>query len=1292
AYIPCDPEYPADRINLIMTDSEARFVITTADHASDYPSDKIILSEEIYNSGKTEKGDDENPGLDVSSEDLAYLIYTSGSTGRPKGVMLRHVGIANYLYDHPANVHIHGLVESGVKSFVTITTLSFDMSLKEFAGSLFNGITVILADEQEVKDAHMLASLMKRTGAEAINGTCSRILTYLELDEFREAVSHCKVVWAGGEQYPEQLLKALQGLGVRIFNTYGPTEITVSSNIAELTSASRVSVGRPLLNYEEFIVDEFDHPVPIGCTGELLVGGPGVALGYNNLPEMTAQRFVEYEGIRVYRTGDLARWRPDGEVEIIGRNDGQVKLRGFRVELGEVEGVAVKHPDIHQAVADIKEVGALQHLCLYYTSDSDIDDNAVSAFMARSLTEYMVPTIYMRLESIPLTPNGKVNRKALPKPEIRIGEIVLPGNETEQKVVDLLKEMLKVEELGVTTNLISLGFSSIAAMRLSAALLQKYGIRIPVQGMIAHPTVREMAQSVTGESGRTEYKAYPKRQHYPLSESQRGMLVDCLMNPDALQYNILYLLKYKTLDIERFKDALKAVADAHPYIKARIALSGGNYVQLRNDEDQLVVEDEVLDFEPDRAFFQSRVRPFKVLEDRLCRFNIFKTPTSYYLLIDIHHLISDGSSNYVLAREIERAYNGEKLEAEEYTAFDRAIDEESIMKSPRAAEAEQYFDGLLGGVSATSYPASSDVEAGATYCEIFEDISAAPVDEFCKSHSVAPSSFFFTVLHNVLHRLTREENTLVYFISNGRSEVQLENFFGVFVKTLPTVVSRFDIPLEESVKALHSQMMDTIAHDYYPFTRISERYGLKVEILYDYFVDLQTNLSLRGDAMNVSGLDLDTAKMPLSFTIIRNEAGDYRLSLEYDARLYGKADMKMLSAAFRTFALNCVEPSVSNLSQVELLTECEKNEIISLSRGADMDVDVKETFVSLFVKQAAATPDAVAVVGEDGTYTYRELDLRSNALANHLAGKGVNPGDFVCIEMFASSAFAVSMIAVQKAGAAYVPVDPSYPDDRRNFMKEDSGAAAVITGATFDEVDWSSDSPLDKARPGNPAYMIYTSGSTGRPKGVMVPHRGLLNFIHFTIKEWGLTAKSRISVHASVSFDASVEDLFPVLVAGGSLYPVPQDVRRDLVLMHDFLVKNGITGGNYSTQFGMMLVQTYPDLPLEYLNVGGEKMTSNPDCKYRLINTYGPTEFTDNSTYFILERGKQYRNIPIGRPLHNLSAYVLDKYGHLLPQGVPGELCMAGPQIALGYWHRDDLTAEKFIDCPFREGKMYRTG
>ena len=1331
AYIPCDPAYPADRINLIMTDSEAQYVITTSDHANDYPAGKVILIDDIYNTGKTQPEDDQNPNVEVSPEDLAYLIYTSGSTGRPKGVMLRHVGITNYLYDHPANVHIHGLMELGVKTFVSITTLSFDMSLKEFAGSLFNGITSVLADEQEVLDAALLSDLMDRTGAEAINGTCSRILSYMELPAFCQSLSRCKAVWAGGEKYPMQLLSSLQSMGVHIFNTYGPTEITVSSNIADLTNARKVTVGHPLLNYEEFIVDAWGNQLPVGFVGELLIGGPGVARGYNNLPEMTKERFVEYQGIRVYRSGDLARWEPDGDVEILGRNDGQVKLRGFRIELGEVENLSVKFEGIRQTVCDVKEIGTTQHLCLYYVSENEIDEESLKLFIAASLTEYMVPTVYMRIDSIPLTPNGKTNRKALPKPTLKLAEVVAPETKMEQDIFDIVSESLQMTDFGVTNDLIALGLSSLASMRLSATIKKRLGIQILMKDIMQHPTVREIASLAENAQETIVLKPYDKREWYPLNESQRGMYVDWMMNPDALQYNIPILLHFRDVDENKVKESLKAVANAHPYMKARLAIKGDDVVQLRNDDATIDVNIEQLDHMPDRTWFQNRVKPFDLLKEPLYRFNIFTYANHVFLLLDLHHIISDGSSNYVIAKEMEKAYRGEVLTPETYTAYDRALDEEALMKSERKQEAEDYFDALVGGVEATVYPHSSQTDGERKQGVVDVYVTASDIDAFCKKHALPASSFFLTVFHQVLERITREENTLVYFISNGRSELLLDNFFGVLVKTLPSVCGQFKGQMAEVVRSLNTQMQETIRNDFYPFTKLVERHDLKAEILYNYFVDLQTEVCL-GDhkSEEIYGLDWDMAKTPLSITMLRADDGvGYTARIEYDATLYCRKDMEVLGNAFKAFAESSCTAAGNEMANCRIVLPEEQDQLIQLSKGETLPVDPNETFVSIFIEQAAKTPDATAVIDEDNSgdsqsssYTYRQLDQLSNALATELRSIGVGdpntPSPFVSIMLGYEKAFLVAAIGVEKAGGAYVPLDYEYPNDRLLYMLEDSESQVLITShAIFNEKTSEGDNftaknilfiddflagvsgkaadysaAVNYATPDGLAYMIYTSGSTGKPKGVMIPHRAKANFVRFIAKEWRHTAQSRICCHSSFSFDASIEDLYPVLTVGGTLYTVPKEARKDLVMLYDFIIKNKITGGCYTTQLGLMLLQQFPDLPVDYLVVGGEKMADNPDCKCRLINTYGPTEFTVDATFYETEHGRDYKNIPIGRPLYNLSAFVLDPMGQLVPQGVPGELCMAGPQVACGYWKREDLTAEKFVDCPFMEGKMYHTG
>lgn len=1315
AYIPCDPEYPADRINLIMTDSDAQYVITTPDHASDYPAEKVILIDDIYNTGNTLPEDDLNPNLDVSPEDLAYLIYTSGSTGRPKGVMLRHVGIANYLYPHPANIHIQGLLDLGVKSFVSITTLSFDMSLKEFAGSLFNGITSVLADEDEVMDAHLLADLMKRTEAEAINGTCSRILTYMELDAFREALSHCKAVWSGGEKYPMQLLTQLQELGVHIFNTYGPTEITVSSNIADLTHAKKVTVGRPLLNYEEFIVDQFDQQLPIGFVGEMLIGGPGVARGYNNLPEMTAERFTEYNGIRVYRSGDLAKWRPDGDVEILGRNDGQVKLRGFRVELGEIEGIAAKYQGIRQAVADIKEVGTVQHLCLFYTSEAEIDESALKAFLAESLTEYMVPTAYIRIDAIPLTPNGKTNRKALPAPKIQLDEIVAPANETEETLLDLMKSQLKMDELGVTTNLVSVGLSSLAAMRISANLMQKTGQTLATKDIIMNPTVRQLAAILDGtDADELQQWNYDVQEYYPLSENQRGIYIDWDMNHDTTQYNIPYTYKFGKMETEQLKSAVICSVNAHTYLKSRLVKVETDVKLQRRDGADLNVSVIELNEEPGKSYFQNKVRPFNLLSDDLLRVEIVQTPSFTYLFIDIHHIVYDGLSEGVFLGDIFKAYQGKMPEVERTSAFDYALYEDELLNGESYKKAEGFFDNLVGGLNISTYPNSSSPD-NVSSSVVDVRIPSSEVNAYCAVHGVTVGSYLQAAFAYTLCAITREEQPLYLTISAGRgANAALMHSVGMFVKTLPvTCKMEKDMDAVDFTQQMHDVLQQTYAQDFYPYTHLVERHGIRAEIMFIYQGGLMEGTA-PADA-EIVPLDLDTVKFPMDVTAYP-DGSDFCIHIDYDGMRYSKSDILTFAKAIGNVAINLTK--VKKLSDVSLLSSTDEKEVAASALGRQVPVDMTQTFPSLLIAQAEKTPANIAIADEKGQYIYAELNALTDAVASQIVDLVSGSSPFISIMLGYQKEFLVAAIGIEKAGHAYVPLDYDYPNDRLLYMLEDSESSMLVTShAIFDEknangefssyqgklffiddfladCDVTKYSPLNLAVPDGLAYMIYTSGSTGKPKGVMIPQSAKANFVQFIAREWHHTEKSRICCHSSFSFDASIEDLYPVLTVGGTLYIVPQEARKDMVLLHNFIVDNGITGGCYTTQLGQMLLQKFPDLPVDYLVVGGEKMTAAPECKCRLINTYGPTEFTVDATFYDVTPGKEYRNIPIGRALDNLAAYVVDANGHLVPNGMAGELCMAGPQMAAGYWHREDLTAEKFSEITIlgKSVKVYHTG
>ena len=507
AYIPCDPEYPADRVKLILEDSEARYVITTQTAEKSETKEMLSLEKVLYVEDLLASASSAYSVPSVTPDDLAYLIYTSGSTGRPKGVMLRHEGICNYLYGHPANVFANAVL-TNAKRVLSVTTISFDAALQDIGMAYYNGKTLILATEEQANNPIDLARLIQGENINMVSGTPSRWQTWLTSDDFCRAIAQVDICRAGGEKFSDQLLAQMRKTTkARIFNCYGPTEITVASNNAELTHAALVTVGKPQLNVKEFIVDADGNELPVGVVGELYIGGRGVARGYNNLDQMTRERFVEYTGIRVYRSGDYAKWLPDGNVVILGRTDHQIKLRGLRIELGEIENVMLKVEGMKKVVILIRKLNEKEHLCAYYTADREIAPDALKTEISKSLTQYMVPTAYLQLEEMPMTPNGKTDVKALPEPQLAVtSAYVEPVNDAERTFCDIFAGILQMDKVGATDNFFELGGTSLVVTRVIIEA-DKAGMHVAYGDVFANPTPRQLARLITGDSETTDTAA-----------------------------------------------------------------------------------------------------------------------------------------------------------------------------------------------------------------------------------------------------------------------------------------------------------------------------------------------------------------------------------------------------------------------------------------------------------------------------------------------------------------------------------------------------------------------------------------------------------------------------------------------------------------------------------------------------------------------------------------------------------------------------------------------------------------
>ena len=1308
AYMPLDFKFPADRLQYMCDDASVRLILSEGNRVSQsLPTfqGQVFLAETL-------------PEVQPSAVSLPQpqsagrfvILYTSGSTGQPKGVALEHRNIVNFCHWY--------IKEAGITPsdrLLAFSNYGFDTHMMDLYPAIFSGASTYIVSSEMRMDVIAMNSYM-----EANNITIAFMTTQIGY-LFATSLSNrsLRLLVVAGEK-----LNPMKKPAFLVQNAYGPTEsfVTTFYNIEHDYDSSLI--GRPLANYQLYIVDRNMQLLPRGAAGELVVGGVGVARGYLHPAEKDAHKFTEFMGGHCYRTGDLVRWADDGNLEFLGRIDNQVKIRGYRIELGEIEACAAKYEGIALAAVVVHDG---QTICLYYTSDGAIDEDALRQYLASHLAGYMVPTAYVKLPTMPLNANGKIDRRRLPKPEVSIEEIVAPETEMEQRLFDLVAEQLQTTQFGVTTDLVSIGLTSLTAMRLSMLATQRYSVALTVNDILTTPTVRQLA-TIAEKNAQADIvdllTYYRDQDYYPLTENQRGIYIDWEMNRNTTQYNLPTAIRLGHLDAERMADALRKVVDAHGYLKTRLAYHDGDIVQQRRYDAEAEVLLRDLDNEPDRAFFQQRVRPFNLFDDNLYRIEVYRWQDSVYLFRDFHHIINDGLSDAAFYRDVLTAYSGGEVQPEAVTAFDFAIYEQELRNESRYAEAGEYFSRLLDGMESASFPHSSHTDStdrkAATVTASIS--SGSTIDEACRRMGITASSYFQTVLAQVLHRLTRQESIALATVSGGRSLSQMENMTGMFVKTIPmtSTSGTSGETFAEAAARMHRQSIETVARDFYPLTAMVEQSGFRPEILFAFNSGIYDSVDIPfGTDVELITLELDTQKLPIEMMAYNDRKGAYHLHVSYDTALYSQPDMQALADAIVTYAQNATKAGVT-LADIEMTTAEERKALVELGTGIQMDIDITKTFVDAFEECAAKMPDNVAVVDRDGQLTYREMSHRSNVMARQLIDAGVQPNDFVCVMLDRFKEFPLSVLAIHKAGAAYTPMDLEYPNDRLQYMLENSESKVLITSHSvleskraegefesgnvqtlfIDDMDFCVEAaPVNLATPDNLAYMIYTSGSTGKPKGAVLHHAGLWNFINVIIGAERLTAADRIEGHRSFSFDAHIEDMFPILTLGGSFHVMPTEIRKDLAAIREFLLSHQITGGGFTTSIASLLLSSYDDLPMRFMTAGGEKLSGVYSDNVEIINVYGPTECTCDTSYYSIPPGKHVENIPIGKPVANTWNFIVDGYGNMVPRGMVGELCIAGIQVGRGYWRLPERTSQAFADCPFvsvdrwgRKVDMYHSG
>ncbi|MFA5769607.1 MAG: amino acid adenylation domain-containing protein, partial [Bacteroidales bacterium] len=1318
AYLPMDSEYPIDRLLYMMENSRSAVLVTEKElyakkqEEGDFQHRNVLFLEGINLDAPVEKVTD-LPGPD----NLAYMIYTSGSTGKPKGVMISHRGLVAM-----SKAHAHDMDIVPGDNNICHASFSFDASVHDIFPPLSAGACIYVIPSEMRQDMVMLYDYMIQN--HITGGTFS---TQFGLELINQFELPMKYMLVGGEK-----MFPVKKRNLKIVNGYGPTEFTVCSDyhiVNQDKDTGNIPIGRPVPNSWSYVLDDKQQLLPAGVAGELCLAGPQIANGYWLREDLTAERFLPNpystgkENEKLYRTGDLVRWNRDGLLEYIGRIDTQVKLRGFRIELGEIETVLSKFPGIVSAVADVKEFGGAQQLCAYYQTENDapVSEDALMEHMRASLTDYMVPSALLKLKAFPMTPNGKVDRKKLPIPHLTLKEIVPPLTYAEKDLFRIVSEILKTEEFGVTTNLLSIGLTSLLAIRMSVNVKQELSMNLPTRDILKLKTIRLMARQLTGQEQVREapgVHVYPSQAYYPLTETQKGIYYDWEKAREALQYNIPMAIraeKSAAADPLRIKKAVLAVMEAHPYLKTHLVLHKDEVMQQRRDSLNVEV---LIKNSPEskmESVTNGFVRPFDLFSDDLFRFEIHTTEKNVYLLMDFHHIIFDGTSMGIFLQDMKTALEGKQIEPETVSAFDVSLYELEALKSPAYTEAEKYFDALTGGECSMSViPPSSRVPEGKDAGELKQTLPAADIDAFCRQYGLTANTFFLSVLCQAVQRYTRENQVVVTFSYGGRGKTELARTFGMFVKTLPVKTDINAQPFIDLAKATQEQLFATMEHELFPFTKMVDKYGIVPQINYVYEGGLGIELSMDDKPLEIMSLDLEAPKFPFGM-VVEPSARGYGIAIQYDAKKYSQEDIEQFLNIYKAMATHTVAHPDGLTTEIALMEPQDGEKVLHYAEGVKLPYNTSKTFIDLFRENARKYPQNKAVADKNGFLTYDTLDRYSDRLAAELTAQGVTKESFVAVMMSRRKEYVVSIVAIQKAGGAYVPMDNEYPNDRLLYMLENSESKVLITERKIyeskkkegdfhvdrvlfvDEFDFEKERVLNvqPPKPEDLAYMIYTSGSTGKPKGVMIRHLSLAAKVHWQVHDLEITPQDANICHPSFSFDASVDDLFCPLAGGASVHILCEDIRQNMVELYQYTVDNHITGGSFSTQFGLELVNQF-ELPLRYIIMGGEKMVPVKKRNVQIINGYGPTEFTVCSSYHKVDQEKDTVNIPIGKPVPNTWSYVLDANLQLLPPGIPGELCLAGRQTALGYWKREDLTRERFVPNPYATSRdnaiLYRTG
>ena len=1348
SYIPIDPSYPKDRIEYILEDSNSDIVITNSKTCNEINTENSINIDKVDFANFSKN----NLQTKILPDDTSYLIYTSGSTGMPKGVILKHGSLYNLT--NYCNRTVEYLKNNLYRSIVSVTTVSFDIFIFESLISLQKGLKLVLANEDEQLNPVLLNKLLEKENIEIIQTTPSRMKILVNNLIQIPNISKLKFITLAGEQLPIELRDILKTIcNPIIYNGYGPSETTIFSTFTDVTNSNIITIGRPLDNTQIYILDKNLKPCPIGVQGELYISGDGVGKGYINKLDLVKKTFINNPFIKnsiMYKTGDTGFFLPNGEIVCLGRVDSQVKIRGLRIELDEIEKQILNIPNISNCIVAKKVLNdSHEVLCAYYISSNNVETNIIRNKLKNILPKYMIPQYFIRLDNLPYTPNGKVDRKILPLPSMNEEKTrsIAARNNIDEKLVNILKDLLSIDSIGIEDDFFELGADSLTIINLSSIIYDKLKVNVLVKDIIENSSIIKLSNLISSKTNgsveiipRCDFKLY-----YPVSSAQKRIYyASNSIENSSILYNIPFgIILDKVPDLYRLENSLQTLINENDSLRTYFKIKDNELVQKIEENMEFKLELENATIEDIDILYKKFVKPFDLSKAPLFRVKLYKLENGKCLLLmDIHHIICDGSSLFILVEKLCNIYNKNtdslySINNLDYKDF--AVWENNKLIKNEFNEAKKYWiNQFKDDIPVLDMPLKNirpyirDFK-GNSVVSVLDETITREIYAISKKFNVTPYMLLLSAYYILLHKYSSNDDIIVGTPVVNREYTDLKNIIGMFVNTLAL---RNKINPSNTFKnfliTVKNNFLNALKYQYYPFDELVNNLELKRDIsrnpLFDVMFTFQNNgypkLNLDGINCNYYLPSNNISKFDLSLEVIPKDS-TLNLRFEYCEKLFDQNFIERMASHYKNILQNILTNIDIEISNINMLSEEEEKHILSDFNNYNMDIPDNENLSTMFDKISQLYPNEIAVTGANGSITYSELNIKSNILAKKLIENNVKPSNVVGVCLNRSIELIVSILAILKIGAVYMPMHTKYPLDRLNYMLEDSNAKLLITTSNMskslsscankiilNDFHWleSYDTyfEINNFSNENIAYIIYTSGSTGNPKGVQVSHRNLINFIVSFINyynyEIGIT--DRLLASTNISFDVSIWEIFLPLLTGAKLVLYNEEVINDILNYCNYIKNNKITTlyipPNILDSVYSILESSKETIYINKMLVGVESIKKRTLNKFynfnknlKIVNGYGPTETTICCTALMYKYDPidEDNFASIGHPLYNNKAYILTKNLTPQPIGVCGELYISGNGVTKGYINKPIENKNNYIEnTKISPTVLYKTG